>query len=32
MRYDLGFFDDETSRVECAANPFSAKLSPLSPV
>ena len=27
MHYDLGFFDDQTSRVECAPNPFSAKVS-----
>jgi len=32
MHYDLGFFDDETSRVECAPNPFSAKVSTMSPV
>ena len=32
MHYDLGFFDDETSRVECAPNPFSAKVLPMSPV
>jgi len=32
MHYDLGFFDDETSRVECAPNPFSAKLSTMCPV
>jgi putative transposase len=28
MRYDLGFFDHETCRIESAANPFAAKLSP----
>jgi len=27
MRYDLGFFDHETCRIESAANPFAAKLS-----
>jgi putative transposase len=32
MRYDLGFFDHETCRIESAANPFSAKLLPMSPV
>jgi hypothetical protein len=26
MRYDLGFFDHETCRIESAANPFAAKL------
>ena len=31
MNYDLGFFDDETGRVECADNPFVAKVLPLSP-
>ena len=31
MHYDLGFFDDETCRVECAPNPFGAKLLPMSP-
>jgi putative transposase len=37
MHYDLGFFDHETGRVECAANPFQAKVlgtdpvSPMSP-
>jgi putative transposase len=30
MHYDLGFFDPETGRVECADNPFEAKLLPLS--
>jgi putative transposase len=25
MNYDLGFFDHETGRVECAENPFTAK-------
>src|SRR5437763_1392843 len=32
MRYDLGFFDHETCRIESAENPFAAKLSPMSPV
>jgi putative transposase len=32
MHYDLGFFDDETGRVECADNPFRAKVLPMSPV
>jgi putative transposase len=32
MRYDLGFFDHETCRIESAANPFAARLSPMSPV
>jgi putative transposase len=31
MHYDLGFFDQECGRVECAENPFGAKLSPMSP-
>ena len=31
MQYDLGFFDHETGRVECAQNPFSAKVLPVSP-
>ncbi len=31
MRYDLAFFDHETCRIESAANPFAAKLSPMSP-
>jgi hypothetical protein len=26
MRYDLGFFDHETCQVECAPNPFTAKV------
>jgi len=30
MTYDLGFFDHETCRLECAENPFAAKLSPMS--
>jgi putative transposase len=32
MKHDLGYFDDETCRIESAANPFAAKLSPMSPV
>ncbi len=32
MQYDLGYFDDETCRIESADNPFAAKLSPMSPV
>jgi putative transposase len=32
MQFDLGFFDDETCRIESAENPFTAKLSPMSPV
>jgi putative transposase len=32
MQYDLGYFDDETCRIESAVNPFAAKLSPMSPV
>jgi putative transposase len=31
MKYDLGFFDHETGRVECAENPFGAKVLPMSP-
>jgi putative transposase len=31
MKYDLGFFDHETARVECAENPFGAKVLPMSP-
>jgi putative transposase len=29
MRYDLGFLDHETFRIESAANPFAAKLLPM---
>ena len=32
MHYDLGFFDDQCTRVECAPNPFSVKVSAMSPV
>ena len=31
MQYDLGFFDDESTRVECAPNPFEVKVLPMSP-
>jgi putative transposase len=31
MHYDLGFFDHESSRFECAENPFDAKVLPMSP-
>lgn len=32
MHYDLGFFDDETCRLEPVANPFEAKVLPMSSV
>jgi putative transposase len=32
MDYDLGFFDDETCRLESAYNPFEPKVLPMSPV
>ena len=32
MQHDLGFFDDETCRLEPGANPFEAKVLPMSPV
>jgi putative transposase len=32
MHYDLGFFDHQTGRVECAQNPFEAKVLPMCPV
>jgi putative transposase len=32
MQYDLGFFDEESRRVECAPNPFRARVLPMSPV
>lgn len=32
MHFDLGFFDHESGRVECAPNPFTAKVLPMSPV
>jgi putative transposase len=31
MHYDLGFFDHEAGRVECAPNPFGAKVLPMCP-
>jgi putative transposase len=31
MHYDLGFFDQEAGRVECAQNPFQAQVLPMSP-
>ena len=31
MHYDLGYFDDETCRLEPSANPFGAKVLPMSP-
>lgn len=31
MHYDLGFFDDQCCRVECAPNPFGAKVLPMAP-
>jgi hypothetical protein len=31
MQYDLGYFDDESCRVEPIANPFGAKVLPMSP-
>jgi hypothetical protein len=31
MSYDLGFFDHESGRVECAQNPFGAKVLPMCP-
>jgi putative transposase len=31
MRYDLGYFDDETCRLEPIDNPFAPNLSPMSP-
>lgn len=32
MNYDLGYFDEETCRVEPLANPFGPKVLPMSPV
>jgi putative transposase len=32
MHYDLGYFDDETCRLEPIANPFGPKVLPISPV
>lgn len=31
MHYDLGFFDSESCRIECAANPFAPQVLPMSP-
>lgn len=31
MDYDLGFFDHDSGRVECAENPFGAKVLPMCP-
>ena len=31
MQYDLGYFDDETCRLEPIENPFGPKVSPMSP-
>jgi len=31
MRFDLGFFDHETCRIESAENPFAAKVLPMCP-
>ena len=32
MHYDLGCFDQQCTRVECAPNPFGAKVLPMSPI
>jgi putative transposase len=32
MHYDLGYFDDETCRLEAIENPFGPKLLPMSPI
>ncbi len=32
LNYDLGYFDDETCRLEPLKNPFGAKVLPMSPV
>jgi hypothetical protein len=32
MHYDLGYFDDETCRLEPLENPFGPKVLPMSPV
>lgn len=32
MNYDLGYFDDETCRLEPVDNPFGPKVLPMSPV
>ena len=31
MRYDLGYFDDESDRLESIDNPFGPKVLPISP-
>ena len=31
MHYDLGYFDDETCRLEPIANPFGPRVLPMSP-
>jgi putative transposase len=31
MQYDLGYFDDETCRLEPVENPFGPKVLPMSP-
>ena len=31
MQYDLGYFDDETCRLEPIENPFGPKVLPMSP-
>jgi putative transposase len=31
MQYDLGYFDDETCRLEPIDNPFASKVLPMSP-
>ena len=31
MQYDLGFFDHQSGRVECAPNPFQAQVLPMCP-
>ena len=32
MDHDLGYFDDETCRLEPLANPFEPKVLPMSPI
>jgi putative transposase len=32
MHYDLGFFDHQSGRVECAPKPFEAEVLPMSSV
>ena len=31
MQYDLGFFDHQNGRIECAPNPFDARVLPMCP-